>query len=74
MENNNNLGLVIKQTVVEKIIHKLYEDGYIQFPLPTKLYHDFKQMEQEQIMNDFSLGQDIAAWDSEQYYNKVYGK
>jgi hypothetical protein len=31
-------------------------------------------MEQEQIMNDFSLGQDIAAWDSEQYYNEVYGK
>ena len=66
--------MVKKQTAVEKIIHKLYEDGYIQFPLPTTLYHNFKQMEQEQIMNDFSLGQDIAAWNPEQYYNEVYGK
>jgi small-conductance mechanosensitive channel len=49
MENKINLGLVTKKTTVEKIIHKLYEDGYIQFPLPIKLYDDFKRMEREQL-------------------------
>jgi hypothetical protein len=45
MENENNLGLVRKKTIVEKLIYKLQEDEYIQFPLPIKLYYDFKQME-----------------------------
>ena len=67
--------MVNKQTAVEKIIHKLYEDGYIQFPLPTKLYHDFKQMEKEQIKNAFDEGfkYDIHNGGGEQYYNETYG-
>jgi len=73
MANNNNLGLVIKQTVVEKLIYKLYEDGYIQFPLPTKLYQNFKQMEKEQIMDAYMDAHGNTT-EPEDYYNEVYGK
>jgi hypothetical protein len=67
-----------KQTAVQWLVEQLARK-HNEFQALT-FYYDHKdeiekakQMEREQIMNDFSLGQNIASWDPEQYYNGVYG-
>jgi hypothetical protein len=68
-----------KQTAVEWLVKEL-NNLHPDLILSLKTWDDInnlitesKQMEREQIMNAFSLGQDIATWDSEKYYNETYG-
>jgi hypothetical protein len=71
---------ISKQTVVERLIYKLQGDEYIQFPLPIKLYHDFKQVEKEQMIafansfyDDCVMEGGSLQQSAEDYYNETYG-
>ena len=69
-------------TAVEWLVEQLKEIGYAGQFTPHLLFEQAKQMEKEQIMNDYKHGQNNGYMyrdsasniiSAEQYYNETYG-